>query len=59
MRSTTDTLRQYEYEMVCCVRGYHVHHVYQEVWWAAVGEDLACDRETSNERDRYAVVVRV
>ena len=24
--------------MVCCVRGYHV---YQEVWRAAVGEDLA------------------
>ena len=30
-----------EYEMVCCVRGYHVC---QEV-----GEDLACDRETSNK----------
>ena len=32
--------------------------MYQEVWLAAVGEDLACDRETSNERDCYAVVVK-
>ena len=32
--------------------------MYQEVWRAAVEEDLACDRETSNERDRYAVVVK-
>ena len=44
-----------EYEMVCCVRGYRV---YQEVWRAVVGEDLACDRETSNERDRYTVAVK-
>ena len=29
--------------------------MYQEVWRA---EDLACDRETSNERDRYAVAVK-
>ena len=32
--------------------------MYQEVWGAAVGEDLACDQETSNERDHYTVVVK-
>ena len=42
--------------MVCCVRGYHV---YQEVWRAAVEDpNRACDQETSNERDHYAVVVK-
>ena len=43
-----------QYEAVFCVRGYHV---YKDVWRAAVGEDLECERETSNAHDRYAVAV--
>ena len=37
-----------------CVRGYHV---YKEVWDAIVVETLQCEREDSNERDSYTVVV--
>ena len=40
--------------MPCCVRGYHV---YQTIWVAAVGEELACEREPTNKFDRYAVAV--
>ena len=43
-----------EYEVSCCVRGFHV---YQQIWAAAVGEVLTCEREPTNEKDRYAVTV--
>ena len=36
----------------CCIQGYHV---YKEVWEAAVGEALVCEREPENVSDRYAV----
>jgi len=43
-------------EMECfrkesCVRGYHI---YRELWEAAIGEDLACQRECGNVTDAYA-----
>ena len=44
-----------EFERVCCVRGYHV---YNEIWEAATGEILICERELHNGRDRYAVYSR-
>ena len=44
-----------EFERPCCIRGYHV---YQEVWVAAVGEELVCEREPDNSHDRYAVAVK-
>ena len=44
-----------EFERPCCIRGYHV---YQEVWTAAVGEELVCEREPHNSHDRYAVAVK-
>ena len=44
-----------EFERVCCVRGYHV---YKEIWEAATGEILICEREFHNGRDRYAVAVK-
>ena len=37
------------------VRGYHV---YRTIWDAASGEDLVCERESSNEHDRYAVAIK-
>ena len=37
-----------------CIRGYHI---YQELWAAAVGEDLTCQRERGNTADPYAVSV--
>ncbi len=43
-----------ELERVCCIRGYHV---YKEVWEAAVGKTLMCEREPRNALDRYAVAV--
>ena len=42
-------------ERRCCVRDYHV---YKEVWAAAVGEVLICEREPDNASDRYAVAVK-
>ena len=38
-----------------CVRGYHV---YKDIWEAAIGEELPCERETRNTNDRYAVAVK-
>lgn len=43
-----------EFEVPCSVRGYHVYH---HIWAAAVGEVLNCDREPTNDKDRYAVAV--
>ena len=37
-----------------CIRGYHI---YQQLWTAAVGEDLTCQRERGNTADAYAVSV--
>ena len=39
---------------LACIRGYHV---YKEVWEAAAGEMLICEREPRNVHDRYAVAV--
>ena len=36
-------------EAVFCVRGYHV---YKDVWKAAVGKDLECERETIERCNR-------
>ena len=43
-----------QYEAVFCVQGYHI---YKGVWRTAVGEDLECERVTSNAHDSYAVAV--
>ena len=43
------------YEQYSCICGYHI---YQEIWTAAVGETLVCERETNNNQDRYAVAVK-
>ena len=43
-----------DFEWPCCIRGYHI---YKEIWDAAIGEHLACERENSNNHDRYAVAV--
>lgn len=48
------TLAMEERDMPCCVRGYHV---YKDIWEAVIGEELVCDREPNNPRDRYAVAV--
>ena len=42
------------FEKECCVCGYHI---YQRVWDAAIGENLTCRQEPTNESDRYAVAV--
>ena len=33
-------------------------HVYRDIWEAAVGEVLDCEREPGNAKDRYAVAVK-
>ena len=37
-----------------CIRG---HHVYQHEWTPVLGEELQCQRESSNANDPYAVAV--
>ena len=44
-----------ELRMRSCVRGYHG---YQRVREAVVGENLECERETRNVKDRNAVVAK-
>ena len=34
-----------------CIRGYHIH---KEIWQAAIGEKLECDREPDNSCDHYS-----
>ena len=33
------------------------YHTYSAMWEAATGEELACEREPHNTRDRHAVAV--
>ena len=49
--STTDTETL---SVEAMVRGYHV---YQEIWDAALGEQLSCKREPGNRKDPFAVAV--
>ena len=35
----------------------HGYHVYQEMWVAAVGEELSCVRETENHRYPFSVAI--
>ena len=44
-----------ELERDCCIHGYHV---YKEIWRAAIGEELECDREPESSRDRYTAIAR-
>ena len=37
-----------------CVRGCHT---YKDIWNAALGDELQCQRETGNSSDLYAVAV--
>ena len=43
-----------ELKRVYCIRDYHL---YKEMWEAATGEVLICEREFHNIRNRYAVAV--
>ena len=40
---------------VSCIRGYHV---YKDIWDAAIGEVLVCERELRNVEDRYAIAIK-
>ena len=42
------------FEIESMVRGYHV---YNETWEAVIGEQLTCERDTTNHHDRFAVAV--
>ena len=43
-----------EFQKESCVRDYHI---YKDIWNAALGEELQCQRETGNSSDLYAVAV--
>ena len=38
-----------------CVHGYYV---YKDIWEAAIREELPCEREARNSKDRYAITVK-
>ena len=42
-------------EIESYIRG---HHVYQREWTPVLGEELHCQRESTNANDPYAVAVR-
>ena len=44
-----------ELKRPCSICGYHV---YRDIWEAATGEVLSCEREPWNTNDRYAVAVK-
>ena len=41
-------MEQLELETASCIRGYHQ---YKDIWQAAVGEELLCEREPRNSHD--------
>ena len=43
-----------ELSRVSCIRGYHVC---KDIWDAAIGEVLVCERELRNVEDCYAIAV--
>ena len=43
-----------EYEVMSCVRGYHI---YQLIWDASIGEMLRCKSDDHNLHDRYSISV--
>jgi len=43
-----------EYVTDACVRGFHI---YQDVWRPVMGEELPCETEEDNDKDRYAVAI--
>ena len=49
-----DCRRMESYSIHTSVRGYHV---YKDVWEAALGQLLPCQREPGNTHDPYAVAV--
>ena len=49
------TRKMDECEWALCIREYHV---FREIWEAAVGEVLACEKQPRNAEDGYAVVVK-
>ena len=44
-----------EYERACYVCGYHI---YCEIWEAAVGKVLGCERQLWDATERYTVAVK-
>ena len=45
-------------EAAACVASATGYHVYRTIWDAAIGEDLVCEREPSNEHNRYAIAIK-
>ena len=42
------------FQLPCCIRGYHF---YKDLWNASLRDQLHCQRERSNDKDRYAIAV--
>ena len=44
------------YNRACYLCGYHI---FKDAWKAAVGEELACEREGNKPKDHYAVFAHI
>ena len=42
-------------ERTSCICGYHI---YRDIWSSVIAGELLCEREHSNARDHYAVVLK-
>ena len=42
------------FQLPSCIRGYHV---YKDLWNPLLRDQLHCQRERSNDKDRYAIAV--
>ena len=43
------------HEANCCVRGFHL---YSDIWTLLVGQTLACEQESGNPNDPYAIAIK-
>lgn len=46
--------RPYIFDFDCFITG---HHIYKDIWTPILQEELNCEREPSNQHDKYAVKV--
>ena len=49
------TFNMATHEANSCVRGFHV---YSDIWTPLVGEMLACEQESGNPNNPYAVAIK-
>ena len=52
--TTTTSNMECELAMDSCIKG---HHIFKNIWTPAIGEQLPCRRQISNNKDWYTVAI--